>query len=67
MASKKPARGYTYDQKVANTLIGNAVLYFGNTDKPFSCPACGRTFVKGITYEKDSKSACSRACLAELI
>lgn len=66
MASKKPAKVSSHEKKT-NTLIGTSVLYFGNPDKPFTCPACGRVFIKGFTYEKDSKSACTRQCLAELL
>lgn len=64
MASKKPAKVSSHDKKV-NTLVGSSVLYFGNPDKPFNCPACGRVFIKGFTYEKDGKSACTRNCLAK--
>lgn len=66
MASRKPAKVSSHDKKV-NTLIGSSVLYFGNPDKPFSCPSCGRVFIKGFTYEKDGRSACSRECLKQQI
>jgi len=64
MAGKKPAKVASY-QKVANTLIGSAVLYFGIGDRRFACPSCNRTLSKGIVYEKDKTQACSRRCLAE--
>lgn len=66
MASKKPAKVASY-QKEVNTVIGSSVLYFGNTDKPFTCPSCGRVFIKGFFFEKDGKAGCTRNCLAEQI
>lgn len=66
MASKKPAKVSSHDKKV-NTLVGSSFLYFGNSDKPFNCPTCGRVFIKGFAYEKDGKSACTRGCLTELL
>lgn len=66
MASKKPAKVSSHEKKV-NTFIGNSVFYFGNRDKPYSCASCGRVFIKGFVFEKDSKSACTRQCLAELL
>ena len=64
MVGKKPAKVASYE-KVANTLVGNAVLYFGIGDKRFNCPSCNRVLSKGIIYEKDKTQACSRKCLAE--
>jgi hypothetical protein len=66
MASKKPAKVSSHEKKI-NTAIGSAFYYFGNTNKPFTCSACGRVFVKGIAYEKDGKSACTRGCLTQLL
>lgn len=66
MAGKKPAKVSTHEKKV-NTVIGSAVMYFGNASVPFNCPSCGRVFVKGIFYEKDGKKACTRRCLEQLL
>jgi hypothetical protein len=66
MASKKPAKIASYE-KVANTLIGSAVLYFGIMDRHFTCPSCNRSLSKGIIYEKDKNQACSRRCLETII
>ena len=62
MASKKPAKVSTHEKKV-NTVIGTAILYFGIGGRVFDCPDCGRTFSRGIFYERDKKQACSRQCL----
>ena len=66
MASKKPAKVSSHE-KVANTLIGNAVLFFGIGNKSFTCICCNRTLSKGIIYEKDKTQACSRNCLTQLL
>ena len=62
MATKKIAKVASYE-KVIKVIMGNPIMYFGSSDKPFNCPVCSRGIVKGIIYEKDSKKACSRNCI----
>lgn len=64
--SKKPAK-VASNEKIRANLIGNPVLYIGNSDRHFTCVVCGRSFIKGFFYEEKDKKACSRVCLETLV
>jgi len=55
------------NEKNKPDLIGNPILYIGNSDRHFTCPVCGRNIVKGFLYEEKSQKACSRKCLETLV
>jgi hypothetical protein len=65
MAGKKPAkRNITNNQKeIKIDLPGKALKYIGNKDKPFICPTCAKSLVRGIIWEDSSLSYCSRICI----
>lgn len=65
MAGKKPAKVNSSNKKEVVVLPGKAILYFGSKDaKPFCCPTCNRSLIKGIIYENtDGKSYCKRGCI----
>ncbi len=65
MAAKKPAK-----KNITNTVVkeavlpGKAVKYFGSKNsKPFICPTCAKQLIKGIIYEENNSSYCSRICI----
>ena len=64
MAGKKPAkRNITNVKEVKKELPGKAVKYYGVPEKPFICPACNRSLVKGMIYEEGSNAYCCRSCI----
>jgi hypothetical protein len=64
MAGKKPAkRNITNVKEVKKELLGKAVLYYGVPERPFVCPSCKKTLIKGIIYEDSNASYCSRVCI----
>jgi hypothetical protein len=64
MAAKKPAKkNITTIKEVKKDLPGKAVMYFGVPERPFLCPTCDRTLIKGIIYEHNSSSYCTRGCI----
>jgi hypothetical protein len=64
MAGKKPAkRNITNVKEVKKELPGKAVLYYGVPEKPFTCPKCNRSIIKGIVYEDGSSTYCNRGCI----
>lgn len=66
MASKKPAKTMAGQARDTNsTLIGKPVMYFGSKNaEPFICPKCSRSLIKGVIYEENNNSYCSRRCAA---
>ncbi len=66
MAGKKPAkRNITNVKEVKKELPGKAIMYYGVADKPFVCPACNKSLVKGIVYEDSSSMYCCRGCIPD--
>ena len=64
MAGKKPAqRNITNVKEVKKELPGKAVLYYGVPEKPFICPKCNKSVIKGIVYEDGSNMYCTRGCI----
>jgi len=64
MAAKKPAKkNITSVKEVKKDLPGKAVMYYGLLTKGFTCPSCNRTLIKGIIYEHDGGSYCTRSCI----
>lgn len=65
MAPNKPAkRNITNSVEKTKIEPGKAVKYFGSKNAlPFSCPTCLKTLIKGIVYEDNSSSYCSRTCI----
>ena len=64
MAAKKPAkRNITTVKEVKKELPGKAIMYYGVPDRPFVCPSCKRSLVKGIVYEDNSSMYCCRTCI----
>lgn len=44
-------------------VVGKPIMYIGLGDRTFSCPSCGRTYNKGMMFEHQNKSYCSRRCI----
>lgn len=65
MAGKKPAKPIAGQSKdLSKVLPGKAVKYFGSkTAQAFVCPTCSKQLIKGIIYEENSSSYCSRVCI----
>ena len=65
MAGKKPAKPMAGQSKdMSKSLPGKAVMYFGSKyAEKFVCPKCKRSLVKGIIYEENNSSFCSRTCI----
>lgn len=64
MAGKKPAKkNITTVKEVKKELPGKAVMYIGVPEKPFTCPTCNKSLVKGIVYEDGSSMYCKRGCI----
>jgi hypothetical protein len=64
MATKKPAkRNVSNTQEKKIELPGKAVMYYGLLTKGFTCPSCNRTLMKGIIYEHNNSSYCTRSCI----
>lgn len=64
MAAKKPAKkNITSVKEVKKDLPGKAIMYHGLLTKGFTCPTCNRTLIKGIIYEHNSESYCTRGCI----
>lgn len=64
MAAKKPAKkNITSVKEVKKDLPGKAVMYYGVPGKGFTCPSCNRTLIKGIIYEHEGGSYCTRGCI----
>jgi hypothetical protein len=64
MAGKKPAkRNVTTVKEVKKELPGKAVMYYGLLTEGFTCPSCNRTLIKGIIYEHEGESYCTRSCI----
>lgn len=64
MAAKKPAKkNITSVKEVKKDLPGKAIMYYGLLTKGFTCPSCNRTLIKGIIYEHDGGSYCTRSCI----
>lgn len=60
--NKKPAK-MAIDTKSQKVLLGKAVMYIGILGTAFSCPICSREIIRGILYEDNSVTFCSRRCL----
>jgi len=66
MASKKPAK-----RNVSNStpttkqmeVVGKPIYYLGLIGTVFTCPTCSRKMGKGIVYENNGKTFCSRRCI----
>ena len=64
MAAKKPAKkNITTVKEAKKELPGKAIMYYGVPGKGFTCPTCDRTLIKGIIYEHNSSSYCTRGCI----
>lgn len=64
MAGKKPAKVNSSNKKQAVVLPGKAIYYMGSKNaQGFTCPSCNRTLTKGIIYEHENSTYCSRGCL----
>jgi hypothetical protein len=64
MAAKKPAKkNITSVKEVKKELPGKAIMYFGVPERAFVCPSCNKTLIKGIIYEHNSSSYCTRGCI----
>jgi hypothetical protein len=64
MAGKKPAKkNITNTPEKKKELPGKAVMYFGVPGKGFTCPTCNKTLIKGIIYEYNGSSFCTRSCI----
>jgi hypothetical protein len=64
MAGKKPAKRNVTNTKEAKVeLLGKAVMYYGLLTEGFTCPSCNRTLIKGIIYEHNGGSYCTRSCI----
>jgi hypothetical protein len=63
MAGKKPAKVNSSNKKEIVTLLGKTVKYIGSESRPFECPTCKRTLVKGIIYEHNNEMFCNRGCI----
>jgi hypothetical protein len=62
---KKPAKPIAGQSKeMTKVLLGKAVMYFGSKNaEPFTCPTCSRQLIKGVIYEENNSSFCSRTCI----
>lgn len=64
MAGKKPAkRNITNTKEVKKELPGKATMYYGVAERPFICPSCKKSVVKGIVYEDNGSMYCCRGCI----
>lgn len=65
MAGKKPAKRNisTPAKEAAKQLPGKAVLYYGSDLRPFVCPTCNRSLIKGIIWEEANSAYCTRTCI----
>jgi hypothetical protein len=65
MASKKPAKPIAGQSRdTGKQLAGKAVKYYGSKGAaPFVCSTCSKELIKGIIYEENSSSYCSRVCI----
>lgn len=63
MAGKKPAKVNSSTKKEVVTLPGKAVYYMGLMTEGFTCPSCKRNLIKGIIYEHEGGSYCTRGCI----
>jgi len=63
MAGKKPAKVNSSNKKQVVILPGKAVYYMGLMTGGFTCPVCKRNLIKGIIYEHEGSSYCTRACI----
>ena len=65
MAGQKPAKkNVSNSQKeIKVELPGKAVKYVGVKGVKFSCPSCSRSLTKGIIYEHEGNSYCTRSCI----
>lgn len=65
MAAKKPAkRNITTVKEVKKELPGKAIMYYGVSERPFICPSCKKSLVKGIIYEDNGSTYCCRSCIS---
>ena len=62
-AKKQAKKNITTIKAVKKDVPGKAVMYFGVPERPFLCPTCDRTLIKGIIYEHNSSSYCTRGCI----
>ena len=60
--NKKPAK-MAIDTKAQKVLLGKPVKYIGILGTAFSCPICSREVIRGILYEDNSMTFCSRGCV----
>ncbi len=63
MAGKKPAKVNSSNKKEVVILPGKAVYYMGLMTEGFTCPVCKRNLIKGIIYEHEGSSYCTRSCI----
>jgi hypothetical protein len=64
MAGKKPAKkNITNTPEKKKELPGKAVMYYGSKTALFTCPTCNKSMVKGILWEHNSQSYCTRSCI----
>jgi len=62
MAGKKPAKVNSSNKKETVQLPGKVVYYMGLMTDGFCCPTCNRNLKKGIIYEYENNTYCSRKC-----
>lgn len=63
MASKKPAkRNVSNAKEVKKELPGKSIYYMGLKTAGFFCPTCNRNFKKGMIFEYENSTYCSRKC-----
>jgi hypothetical protein len=68
MAAKKPAKKNITNSVVKEkALPGKMVKYHGSKGaKPFICPTCHKSLIKGILFEDNSIMYCSRTCIPKV-
>lgn len=64
MANKKPAKTPMDYLTKKEEVVGKPVMYIGLGERTFSCPTCGRTYNKGMMFEHNNSSYCSRRCIS---
>jgi|694.fasta_scaffold81955_5 hypothetical protein len=68
MAAKKPAKKNITTMTVQDKVLpGKMVKYHGSKNaKPFTCPVCIKSLIKGILFEYNSILYCSRTCIPKV-
>jgi hypothetical protein len=65
MAAKKPNKVNSGTSTKQIEQPGKAIMYIGYKTDGFTCPTCNRNLIKGIIYEHNSETYCSRSCIAK--